>query len=360
MRAFLTLFMICCVVVGSLAQITITTGDVSAQLAVGNRLINRLDTLTAQVNIGTPGSTANTWNFGGLATHVLDTLTSVTPSGTPYIGWFPGATHALQQRQTLMGITGTVWLYLELGANLLTRGAGGEGPTPLGTAVLRATNIPPEVLYQLPMTLGTSWTTTYRESLIVTIGGFPLLQQATDHTIINTVDAHGTLTLPGTFGSHQALRIRIDDRYSGASTGRTISYQFIARNGASVQVAAVDTSQPNSGNILIDPFSTSWSGPIATDVVAATELPTEFALQQNYPNPFNPSTTLEYHVPKSSFVSLKVYNLLGQEVAALVNEQKEPGTYVVRWVAEGVPSGIYFAKMQAGSFTQTRRMMLVK
>jgi hypothetical protein len=127
-----------------------------------------------------------------------------------------------------------------------------------------------------------------------------------------------------------------------------------------VQVAALDTTQPNNGTILIDPSSTSWSGPIATDVVAATELPTEFALHQNYPNPFNPSTTLEYHVPQSAFVSLKVYNLLGQEVATLVNEQKEPGRYSVRWVADAVSSGIYFAKMQAGSFTQVRRMMVVK
>lgn len=360
MRAFLSLLVFCCAAVSSFAQITITASDVSAQLSVGNSLVNRLDTLTTSANIGTPGSTANTWNFGGLATHVLDTLRSVVPSGTPYFGWFPGATHALQQRQTLMGITGTVYLYVTLGTDLLLRGAGGDGPTPLGTAVLRATNTPPEVLYQLPMTLGTTWTTTFVESLVVTIGGFPLLTQVTNHTIVNTVDAHGTLVLPGTFGSHQALRIRSDDRFSGASTGRSISYQFIARNGASVEVTAIDTLQPNSGTINIDPTSTSWSGPIATDVPISAELPVEFGLMQNYPNPFNPSTTIQYQVASPSFVTLKVYNLLGQEVATLVNDQKEPGTYAVRWIADGIPSGIYFAKMQAGAFTQTRRMVVLK
>lgn len=360
MKALLILLLVCCVAASVNAQITITAADVSTQLAVGNSLINRLDTLTTSVYIGVPGSTANTWNFGGLATHLLDTLRSVTPSGTPYIGWFPGATHALQQRQTLMGITGTVWLYLQLGTDLLTRGAGGDGPTPLGTAVLRATNTPPEVLYHLPMTLGTSWTTTYVESLVVTIGGFPLLTQVTNHTIVNNVDAYGTLTLPGSFGSHQALRLRSDDRFSGASTGRNISYQFIARNGASVQVTAVDTTQPNSGDILVDPFSTSWSGPIVTEVAIGSEIPAEFALKQNYPNPFNPSTTIEYQVARTAFVTLKVYNLLGQEVATLVNDTRQPGTYAVRWSAEGVPSGVYFAKMHAGGFTQTQRMVVVK
>lgn len=360
MKALLILLLCCCVAGALYGQITITASDVSTQLAVGNSLINRLDTVTTQVNIGTPGSTANTWNFSNLAVHLLDTLRSVTPAGTPYIGWFPGATHALQQRQTLMGITGTVWLYLQLNTNLLTRGAGGNGPTPLGEAVLRATNTPPEVLYQLPMTLGTTWTTTYVESLVVTIGGFPLLNQVTTHTITNTVDAFGTLTLPGSFGSHQALRIRIDDRFSGASTGRRISYQFLARNGASVQVTAADTTQPTAGDIAIDPSSTSWSGPIATDVVASAGLPKEFTLKQNYPNPFNPSTTIEYHLPGSAFVSLKVYNVLGKEIATLVNEQKSAGIHFARWSAESVPSGVYFVRMQAGSFTQTRRMVVVK
>lgn len=360
MKALLTLLLGCTVVSLSLAQITITTADVSARLTVGNSLENRLDTLATSANIGTPGTTANTWNFSALATHRIDTLSSVTPSGTPYFSWFPSATHALRTRQTLQGITGIVYQYLILGANLQNPGAAGDAQTPFGTAVLRQVNIPPEVFYQLPMTLNTTWTTTYVESLTVTLGGFPLVQQATTHTVTNTVDAHGTLTLPAPFGSHQALRIRSDDRFSGAATGRSISYQFIARNAASVQVTAADTLQPNSGTINIDPLSTSWSGPVPTDVRVSTELPSEFALMQNYPNPFNPSTTIEYQVASPAFVTLKVYNLLGQEVATLVSDQKEPGTYLVRWVAEDIPSGIYFAKMQAGAFTQTRRMMLVR
>lgn len=360
MKSLFALILAVVVVGSSVAQVTITVADVSARLTVGNSLVNRNDTLTTTVNIGTPGSTPNTWNFSNLQTHVLDTLTSVAVGGTPYASWFPGATHALRTRQTLFGIMGTVYQYLTLSSNLLNPGAAGDGQTIFGTAVLRMTNTPAQVFYQLPMMLGTQWTTTYVETLLVTINGVPFFNQATNHVVTNTVDAFGTLTLPGTFGSHQALRIRSVDRSSGASTGVLISYQFIAPNAASVQVTAVDTLQPNSGVITIDRSSTSWSGPLPTDVRMSDQLPSEFALKQNYPNPFNPATVIEYQVAHTEFVSLKVYNLLGQEVAVLVNGQMEPGTYAVTWTAEGVPSGIYFAKMQAGMFTQTRRMMMVK
>lgn len=345
----------------SLAQITITAADVTNRLVVGNSLINRADTLTTTANIGAPGTTANIWNFGALNAHRLDTLISVNPAGTPYIALFPGATHALRSRQTLQGIAGTVYQYLRLGTNLWNPGNGGDGPTPFGTAVLKTTNTPHDIFYQLPLTLGTTWTSTYIESLVVTLGGIPLLTQITNHAVTLTVDAHGNLTLPGTFGTQQALRIREDDRsLSGTTAGRTISYQFIARNAASVQVTAADTLQPNTGTININRTSTSWSGPLPTDVRLSENIPSEFGLQQNYPNPFNPSTTIQYQVATAGHVSLKVYNLLGQEIAILVNDVKAPGTYALKWNADGIPSGIYFYKMQSGSFGATRRLMVLK
>jgi hypothetical protein len=83
-------------------------------------------------------------------------------------------------------------------------------------------------------------------------------------------------------------------------------------------------------------------------------------LEQNYPNPFNPSTSIKFTVPASEFVTLKVYDVLGNEVATLVNEQKAPGTYEVRFDAGDLASGVYVYKMQAGNFTQTRKLMLMK
>jgi len=89
-------------------------------------------------------------------------------------------------------------------------------------------------------------------------------------------------------------------------------------------------------------------------------IPTEFSLVQNYPNPFNPSTKIKCQIPKISFVTLKVYDVLGNEVAALVNEEKQTGTYEITWYAENLPSGVYFYQLKAGSFVETKKMVLMK
>jgi len=89
-------------------------------------------------------------------------------------------------------------------------------------------------------------------------------------------------------------------------------------------------------------------------------LPTEFSLSQNYPNPFNPSTSIQYAVSSRQFVSLKVYDVLGNEVATLVNEEKPAGNYTVEFNGIGLPSGIYFYRLQTGSFVETKKMVLLK
>jgi len=90
------------------------------------------------------------------------------------------------------------------------------------------------------------------------------------------------------------------------------------------------------------------------------EVPTKFSLSQNYPNPFNPSTKIKYSIPKSSQVVVKVFDVLGNEIETLVNEEKPVGTYEVNWNAANLPSGVYFYRLQAGDFVQTRKMILLK
>ncbi|MCB0728097.1 MAG: T9SS type A sorting domain-containing protein [Ignavibacteriae bacterium] len=85
-----------------------------------------------------------------------------------------------------------------------------------------------------------------------------------------------------------------------------------------------------------------------------------FFLTQNYPNPFNPETHLEFGIPELGFVSLKIYDVLGNEVAALVNETKQAGSYSLEWNATNFPSGIYFYKLTSGNFSEVKRMMLLK
>ncbi len=84
------------------------------------------------------------------------------------------------------------------------------------------------------------------------------------------------------------------------------------------------------------------------------------SFHRTYPNPFNPATTINYSIPKNSFVSIKVYNILGEELMTLVNEEKSPGNYIVHLDARNLSSGIYFYKMKAGNFVETKKIILIK
>jgi len=90
------------------------------------------------------------------------------------------------------------------------------------------------------------------------------------------------------------------------------------------------------------------------------QIPESFALSQNYPNPFNPSTTIDYQVPENAFVTIKIYDILGSEIATLVNELKTPGYYKVNFNAGNFASGVYFFRLTAGKFTQVKKMVLMK
>jgi len=94
--------------------------------------------------------------------------------------------------------------------------------------------------------------------------------------------------------------------------------------------------------------------------VEKNSIPNSFELSQNYPNPFNPSTTIKFSIPTVTNVSLKIYDILGNEVANLVNEKKDAGEYEFNFNASNLASGIYFYKLQAGSFSQTKKLLLIK
>ena len=97
----------------------------------------------------------------------------------------------------------------------------------------------------------------------------------------------------------------------------------------------------------------------------SNEIPSQFLLYQNYPNPFNPTTKIKFALPsgvngQSSIVNLKIFDILGKEVAILVNEQLQAGTYEADWDASNEPSGVYYYKLTAGDYNETRKMVLVK
>jgi hypothetical protein len=100
--------------------------------------------------------------------------------------------------------------------------------------------------------------------------------------------------------------------------------------------------------------------PVNINETFSSERPTEFILFQNYPNPFNPTTSIEYGVGSTEYVTLKVYDLLGREVAVLVNEEKPAGEYKIKFDGSNLTSGVYFIQLKAGNYIETKNAILIK
>jgi hypothetical protein len=99
---------------------------------------------------------------------------------------------------------------------------------------------------------------------------------------------------------------------------------------------------------------------VVTSVTQVPGIPTEFALTQNYPNPFNPLTTIAFSVPEEAKTSLVVYDILGREVGVLVDDVVQPGNYQVQFDGSRLSSGVYFYRLQAGKFANTKRLLLLR
>jgi len=109
-----------------------------------------------------------------------------------------------------------------------------------------------------------------------------------------------------------------------------------------------------------DTLVVSAKGSILTAAKSGIDLPTAYAISQNYPNPFNPTTAINYDIPQRTFVSVKIYDILGRDVAQIVNEVKQPGRYSVRFDGLNMSSGAYFYSITAGNFHQVKKMVLLK
>lgn len=186
-------------------------------------------------------------------------------------------------------------------------------------------------------------------------------------------------------------RINFTDRNYVKNNKRTInikgqshSHIFQAGDRIRVIVTNLDTAPPDSTFLATNPFvlpvlinstntmylnnsmyldlpvkTTAGNQVLALKDEEATQ-PYAFSLRQNYPNPFNPVTTIEFSIPNSAKVELKVYDLLGREVATLVNEYKQAGNYNIQFNALSLASGVYFYKITAGSFQDVKKMILIK
>ena len=183
----------------------------------------------------------------------------------------------------------------------------------------------------------------------------------------------------------EGISIALDKFYNvyvtGRSDGLSYDYATIKYNSTGDENWVVRYSNGGSGSssdeassLYVDTLSNVYvTGMSALDYVtvkyvqaptsvdnASSDIPDRFTLEQNYPNPFNPSTSIQYALGSMQYVSLKIYDVLGNEVATLVNEEKSAGDYEINYNALQLSSGIYFYKLQAGSFVETKKMILTK
>ncbi len=182
-------------------------------------------------------------------------------------------------------------------------------------------------------------------------------------------DAFGTITFPNnTFNT-----IRVTSTYktveyiNGTLTDSSISHDFnwITKT-AGVFYANIDTSSIISGDVTLYGASLQLvqNNPNAVNE-NTSNVPKDFQLFQNYPNPFNPTTIISYQIPNSSFVTLDIYNALGQKVRSLINSEQAAGKHSVNWNGKddsgnSVSSGIYLYRIKTGDFISSKKMVLLK
>ena len=171
----------------------------------------------------------------------------------------------------------------------------------------------------------------------------------------------------------------LDDRFDFILSSQSIidqggidyvedSYWAYGNDGEHFNVAIIISPYPISQQMAFDLHDVSDHLPVVAEfdfgVVSGVEdelmQPDDFILFQNYPNPFNPTTKIQYAVSNRQFISLNVYDVLGNEIAILVNEEKPAGIYEVKWNASGFSSGLYFYQLQSGGVLETKKMLLIK
>ncbi len=341
-------------------QITLTKNDVTTVYTFGNTITSHEDTLTTNLNIGAPGN--NTWDFFNLNSHIAVTSKSVNPATTPYIGEFTGANYALETPEVMMGVATNFYSYINI-TNEAFNVLGAKMQVSIPNMILgqKMVNNPPEKSFIFPMTYLTEWTDVFQFTVSSTLNGTPMNSSTENHRKHYKCDGYGMMRTPNN-DIVPALRLREDETRYKPATGdysREISYEIIALNGFSVSFSAVDTLSPDNG--FIDVTDVLWTSMGTVGVHPEPLTPTNFSLEQNYPNPFNPMTTIKFSIIEQSKVSLIIYDVLGNEVETIINEELPSGSYNTTWLpSSSISGGVYFCRLYANNLSKTIKMVYLK
>lgn len=208
------------------------------------------------------------------------------------------------------------------------------------------------------------WRFNQTEAIIGNLGDFVIAEGGSENYA--WVEKFPTgYTVEGKFSFADIAAIATpDDELFVPAVGKRIKIDFSINDAdATGSREGILTFSPDNEDLSWSDVSRwvyTWIGNSMTDVNDEVINPLTFDLSQNYPNPFNPTTEINFSIKDRSNVSLKVFNIVGQEIATLVNEMKAPGVYNVRFNASNLASGVYIYQIKAGSFISTKKMMLIK
>jgi hypothetical protein len=376
MKYYRSWFTLCCCFIllrgVSVGQVTIVNTDVSGAY-VNSVYVHDHDTLSGTYNMGN-SSDGQTWNFSFISYHAAtterDTEYYYSPSGQIGASYFPTANLCQKMLQTDTGDGLTMTMNIGQYINVTSNGVYG-----LGTAVhLHITPAPPEgfpypedtlvISYDHPNGLFLPLPLSGNSSPITSVDTIAQFGRGTTITTNTFTPAgSGTVTLPGG-RTQQAVRllehqvIVSTPMYGSPSTDDEMYVYYWCKDGTQLYFHVPDG------------YTTGSTSPISYETMTKTGtlgvketsdiVPSKFRLDQNYPNPFNPTTNISFDVQTEQFVTVKVYSMLGEEVATLVNERLAPGSYQTRFDGNNLSSGVYLYRITAGNLTQTKSMLLVK
>lgn len=332
------------------AQITISRTNLETLFGVNQQVYLYADTSDSAflVNVGGPGG-PRTYNFSGFQFSLIDTAVTMPATQVPqFVPRYPGDAIAFRQNRGSGEYEYFIYRFLDSAMY-------GPGEADIAPTVERyAHHTPEEFQFPYPMNYGYARAYNVVTHETTYVGGVPSQVAMSSTDVTKNADGWGTVTIPG-FGTFNCLRWREVD-LPPQSTRK--DFLFFTQEGYLVIVESVNTQQDSGvisaeGLVLLVPAS-------LVSVPTPGELPTAVELYQNYPNPFNPATVIQYSLSVNKPVLLKVYNVLGMEVATLANEMKQPGMYSIEWNAAGLPSGVYFYRLQAGNFVEIKKLVLLR
>jgi len=336
------------------SQTTVQKADVEAIFSLGTVISLYSDTSgVSSVNVGQKGG-PQIFDFSNLQFDRLFTDTIFSVSSRPGLASrYPATTIGFDFPEEV-GFESLLF-----GFTTTTLNNVGDFRQLAGDTVRYRHSTPAETFISFPVMMNDSLT--YTTTVIdTTYAGQSFVSSNTSGliTVTNVVDAYGTLKLSGNF-SVPSLRMRTYENQPHNFKG----FRYITSSGIILFVESLNT-QPDTGLVALDgPVFYITNGSV-TSVQNQTQVPAILSLEQNYPNPFNPTTVIRYQLSVTSSVRLSVYDVLGRELATLVNRELPAGFHSAEWSAEG-SSGVYFYKIEAVGvdgkrFVETKKMILLR